>query len=385
MSSLAETLPAPSADALALSETLAAHLRAEIAAAGGYMDFARYMEAVLYTPGLGYYSAGSTKLGAAGDFVTAPELGPWLSRALALTLARALAGLDRPRVLELGAGTGALAAALLDAFDALGRDDVEYCILEPSADLRERQRSLLAPRGPRVRWLERLPEEPFAGAIVANEVVDALPARRFVMQAGRARPLGVGLAENRFVWREGPDDAHLAAQVAAVERATGAKLPDGYRSELRPELPAWLAALGAALSAGAVMLVDYGFTRADYYRAERSDGTLRCHYRHRAHADPFLWPGLQDLTVWVDFSALADAALAARFTLDGYTTQGQYVLSELGAAPEWAGVADASPQALAALKTLVLPGEMGESFKVALLGKNRRVGPLPGRDFRDRL
>src|SRR5690606_32402469 len=161
MSSLAETLPAPSADALALSETLAAHLRAEIAAAGGYMDFARYMEAVLYTPGLGYYSAGSTKLGAAGDFVTAPELGPWLSRALALTLARALAGLDRPRVLELGAGTGALAAALLDAFDALGRDDVEYCILEPSADLRERQRSLLAPRGPRVRWLERLPEEPF--------------------------------------------------------------------------------------------------------------------------------------------------------------------------------------------------------------------------------
>jgi SAM-dependent MidA family methyltransferase len=385
MSSLAATLPAPSADALALSSALAARLVAEIARAGGYIDFARYMQAALYEPGLGYYSAGSTKLGAAGDFVTAPELGPWLGKVLALTLARGLDGLVRPRVLELGAGTGKLAAVLLDGLTECGRGDVEYWILETSADLRERQRDRLARFGSRVRWLEHLPAEPFCGAIVANEVVDALPARRFVMRDGGARPLGVGFADGRFYWREGPADAQLAAQVAALERALGATLPDGYRSELRPDLPAWLEGLAAVLAAGTLLFVDYGYTRADYYRAERSDGTLRCHYRHRAHDDPFLWPGLQDLTAWVDFSALADAARGAGLTLAGYTTQAQFVLGELSAAPAGVGLEQATPQALAALKTLVLPGEMGEHFKVMLLGKNRPAGPLPGRDFRDRL
>jgi SAM-dependent MidA family methyltransferase len=381
----AADFPTPAADALRTSATLAAEIRAAIERAGGWLDFARYMELALYAPGLGYYSAGSAKLGAAGDFVTAPELSGALGRALARTLEHELAGVAAPAVLELGAGSGTLAAQILDALEARGDARTAYRILEPSADLRERQQSALRRFGSRVAWLERLPETPFEGAIVANEVADALPVSCFVKRAGEARPLGVAVRGGCFVWAEGPGDPELAAAVAALERELEAPLEEGYRSEICRPLPAWLAALAGCLARGAVLLVDYGLTRREYYHPQRHTGTLVCHYRHRAHDDPFLYPGLQDISAWVDFSACAHAASAAGFVVAGFTTQAQYLVASLAADPPRPADGVAALKELAALKTLLLPGEMGERFKVMLLRKTGALGPLPGRDLRGRL
>jgi SAM-dependent MidA family methyltransferase len=377
-------LPVPSDEALQSSAALVAEIRRELVRAGGWLDFARYMELALYAPGLGYYSGGATKLGAAGDFVTAPELSRSFAHAIALTLDAELAALGSDEVLELGAGSGALAAGLLDTFAKLGRD-VRYRILEPSADLKERQRRALEPFAGRVDWLERLPATPFSGVIVANEVLDALPVARFEIRAGEPRALGV-VAEGEHVgWGPSRADAALAAAVRAIEGALQTPLPSGYRSELCRTLPPWLLALGDCLTRGSLLFVDYGLARRDYYHEQRGDGTLICHYRHRAHDDPFVYPGLQDITAWVDFSACADAAVAAGFEVAGFTTQGQYLLSVLAALPPALAVDLASPREQSALKTLILPGEMGERFKIMLLRKAVAGPPLPGKDFRERL
>jgi SAM-dependent MidA family methyltransferase len=378
------SLPAPSSDALQQSAALATEIRSAIASAGGWLPFERYMELALYAPGLGYYSAGSSKFGAAGDFVTAPELSSALGAAFASTLAAELATVGGSEVLELGAGTGSLAAHLLDSFAALGLD-VRYRILEPSADLRARQREALARFGARIDWLERLPDPPLRGAIVANEVLDALPVVRFVKVAGEAQALGVQVRGDDFQWAEPRADPALARAVADLERRLGRTLADGYRSELSLMLPPWIAALSAALEAGSVLLADYGLVRAEYYHEQRPAGTLVCHYRHRAHDDPFLWPGLQDITAWVDFSACVEAAAAAGFSVAGFTTQGQYLAGALAKLPSSLSVDLASPRALSALKTLMLPGEMGERFKVLLLRKGLDGPSLPGRDLRHRL
>ncbi|HZF29251.1 MAG TPA: SAM-dependent methyltransferase [Gammaproteobacteria bacterium] len=383
--SSANDFPAPAADAQRASDALAAEIRAEIERAGGWLDFARYMQLALYAPGSGYYSGGSTKFGATGDFVTAPELSGALGRALARTLEHELGGIAAPAILELGAGSGALAGQILDALAARGDTRAVYRILEPSADLRDRQRQTLQRFGERVAWLERLPETPFEGAIVANEVADALPVACFVKRAGRARPLGVELRAARFAWAEGPDDPELAAAVESIELELDAPLAEGYRSEVCRLLPAWIWSLAAALDRGAMLLVDYGLTRREYYHPQRRTGTLVCHYRHRAHDDPFIFPGLQDISAWVDFSACAGAASAAGVAVAGFTTQAQFLLAGLAAEPPLAAEDAASFRELAALKTLLLPGEMGERFKVLLLRKNGARGPLPGRDMRHRL
>ncbi len=376
--------PVPSDDARRVSAAHVAEIRREIERAGGWIDFARYMELALYAPGLGYYSAGSTKLGAAGDFVTAPELGGSLGRALAFTLSHELEALDARDVVELGAGSGALAAQLLETFARLGRD-VRYRILEPSADLRERQQRALAAFGDRVQWLERLPETPWRGVVVANEVLDALPVARFAMRAGVAETLGVVAAGDGIGWGPGRAQPAVAEAVAAIERALVSPLPEGYRSEVCLSLPAWLRALAASVERGSVLLVDYGLVRADYYHEQRADGTLMCHYRQRAHGDPFLYPGLQDITAWVDFSACADAAAAAGFTVAGFTTQGHYLINVLAALPPEIALGLGSAREQSALKTLILPGEMGERFKLLLLRKNADGPVLPGKDFRYRL
>lgn len=377
--------PLPNDAALAHSEALAASIRDAIVRAGGWLDFADYMRLVLYAPGLGYYSAGSTKLGGAGDFTTAPEISDLLGRAIARQLAPELAALPSPAILELGAGSGALAAQILGALAALGEQRVRYAILETSAELRARQQAALQRFGERVTWLDALPAAPFAGAIVANEVLDALPVRRFVKRAGRVLPLGVRIDGRGFAWAEGAHDPPLEAAAAAIERELGEPFAEAYRSELCTLLPAWIASLGAALERGSMLLVDYGLPRREYYHAQRSEGTLRCHYRHRAHDDPFFYPGLQDLTAWVDFSACAAAAEAAGLTVAGFTTQAQFLLATLAAEPPAAAADAAALETLAALKTLLLPGEMGERFKVLLLRKGADGEPLPGRDFRDRL
>jgi SAM-dependent MidA family methyltransferase len=380
----AAALPRPSDEALQVSAALAAEIGREIDLAGGWLDFARYMELALYAPGLGYYSAGSAKLGPTGDFVTAPELSAVLGSALAVTIDGELASLGSATVLELGAGSGALAAQLLDAFAKLGRD-VRYEILETSADLRERQLRALARFGDSVRWLERIPATPFAGVVIANEVLDALPVARFVKSHDEALTLGVVRDAAGFRWGEARSMPAIVAAVRALEQKSGVALPDGYRSEVCLALPAWVQALAASLERGALLFVDYGLVRTDYYHGQRASGTLICHYRHRAHDDPFVYPGLQDITAWVDFSACADAAVAAGLDVAGFTTQGQYLASALMSLPPGLMPALASPREQAALKTLVLPGEMGERFKLMLLRKGSQGPVLPGRDFRHRL
>jgi SAM-dependent MidA family methyltransferase len=377
------SLPLPDDAALERSRRLAARLRAEIDAAGGWIGFDRYMQVALNEPGLGYYASADEKLGPAGDFVTAPELSDALARALAAVLAPSLAALEEPAVLELGAGNGTLAAQLLDALAARGLAQVRYLFLETSAALRVRQEALLAATG-RVTWLDRLPARPFRGAIVANEVADALPVACFVKRRGDVVPLGVTSRPDGFAWAEGRAQPALSAAVQRVEDGLPAPLPDGYRSEIALALPAWIEALGGCIDRGALMLVDYGYVRRDYYHPERDGGTLICHYRHRAHDDPFLYPGLQDISAWVDFSACADAARDAGLDVGGFTTQAQFLIGALGDALLGERERSGSPAALGALRTLLMPGEMGERFKVFLATKGLDVD-FPGRDLRSRL
>lgn len=408
----------PSREALALSQALTQRIRKRIARAGGWIRFDRYMQHVLNEPGLGYYSAGSAKFGAAGDFVTAPTLGPFLARSIATQFHGMLGSIDAPVILEIGAGDGTLAAQLLDALDALDAVDagnaadrdaafvgsaaldagaagamghsgkerrgapVQYLILEPSADLRSRQRARLARFADRVRWLERLPDRPVEGLILANEVVDALPVVRFVKRADNVAPLGVRHGGEGFEWAEGGPDAELSAAVAALEAALGEPLPEGYRSEICLVLGGWIESLAATLARGAVLLVDYGGVRREYYHPERRDGTLICHHRHQAHDDPFHLPGLQDVSTWVDFSACADAAGDAGLDVAGFTTQGLFLAESVARFPDAASL---DAQAASALKTLVLPGEMGERFRLLLLTRGIPPPGLPGRDLRSRL
>ena len=364
-------LPPPGADERAHSDALAARIRAEIGASGA-IPFSRYMELCLYAPGLGYYSAGKTKFGAAGDFVTAPELGDLFARVVAGTLAPALreAGADAD-FLELGGGSGRFAVAAmreLERRDALPR---RFRILEPGADLRERQRTLVAESladdlAARVEWIDRPPQEPWSGVVFANEVLDALPTTRFVLREGAVYEEYVALRGEAFAREDRPADALVGAAVRHVERYLGNPLPDGYRSEILPQLPYWIPAVIGSLERGVALFVDYGYPRREFYLPERSDGTLVCHYRHRAHADPFQWPGLQDITAFVDFTAVAEAGTGAGFDLVGYAPQGQFLLSSgLPALLEESADLDeaARMRVVGEAKRLTLPGEMGERFQ----------------------
>lgn len=378
---IADAFPAPDPESLAVSDALVERIRAEIEARGGWLGFERFMELALYEPGMGYYSAGSTKLGRAGDFTTAPELGDWFASALAVFLDRALAACESSSLLELGAGSGRLAAALIAGLRERGHAGVDYAILETSADLHQRQREHLGAVSESARWLERLPEQPFRGVVVANEVADALPVTRFRKCGGAVLPVGVRWDRAGFSLDVGPADVALAAAVAEIEDSLGWSLPDGYESEICLALRPWVTTLLETIAAGGMLLIDYGMPSRDYYRLERADGTLICHYRQRAHTNPLLWPGLQDLTAWVDFSAVAAAARQADCRIAGYTTLAQFLLETL-ASDEALGP-EVSPLAASQLKTLILPGEMGERFKLLWVTSGIDGPALPGRDFRN--
>lgn len=357
-------LPLPAAEALALSARLHAQIRAEIAAAGGWISFARYMELALYAPGLGYYSAGSSKLGPAGDFITAPELSPLFG----CTLARQLAELMRQGltdILELGAGSGALAETVLDELAVLGCLPERYRILETSADLRQRQRERLQPLGNRVEWLETLPET-FAGVVLGNEVLDALPAHRIRIDGDAIAELGVCASGDELSWSQRHATGALAAAASALE------LPDGYETEINFAATALTGDLARRLTRGALLFIDYGFPAREFYHPQRDRGTLMCHYRHRSHDDPFLWPGLQDITTHVDFGAIARAGTDAGLNLLGYTNQAQFLINcgitDLLAAVPATDTARYAPLAASAQK-LLSPAEMGELFKVIALGR----------------
>lgn len=373
-------LPVPSPEAAAHSARLSARLRDEIVAAGGWLGFARFMELALYAPGLGYYSAGARKFGAAGDFITAPEISPLFGRCIAAQCAEVLRSLGGGDILELGAGSGVLAADVLSALSESGDLPQHYYILDVSADLRERQRATLAERAPQwlpqVQWLNRLPSA-FTGIVLGNEVLDALPVTCFQRDAQDFEERGVALnARGEFVWQSAAASMDLATALAALERDLGARFAPSYISEICLRLPAFIASLAESLARGALLFLDYGYPRRAYYHPDRSMGTLLCHYRQRAHPDPFRFIGLQDITAHVDFTAVAEAGVAAGLELAGYTTQSHFLLAmgigEL--AKDW--------RAAQEVKRLTLPEEMGERFKAVGFLKGLDT-PLQGFRLRD--
>lgn len=369
-----DQLPPPSIEALAHSERLVAAIRAEIEAAGGAIPFVRFMELALYAPGLGYYTAGARKFGAEGDFVTAPELSPLFGRALARQCAEVLERLGGGALLEIGAGSGALAVDLLGELAVLDCLPERYLILERSADLRQRQRETLGARLPelagRVEWLDTLPAG-FHGMVVANELLDAFALHRFQVTEEGVKEWCVGW-DDGFRWGLEHPSPGLAEAVAAIETELGEALPVGYNSEVCLDLTPWFAALAGVLERGMALFIDYGYPRREYYLAERAEGTLICHYRHRVHADPFLLPGLQDITASVEFTAVAEAAHAAGFQVAGYTSQAMLLmgcgLDRMLAEGELEDDVARLEQARQA-KLLTLPGEMGERFQAIALTK----------------
>jgi len=363
------SLPEPSADARAHSAHVAAHIRAAIAAAGGWIPFARYMELALYASGLGYYMAGARKLGADGDFVTAPELGPLYGHTLARAAAQALESAG-DEILEIGAGTGALAASLLEELERIGRLPRSYLILELSPELRARSRDTLAARVPhlmeRVAWLNGLPPA-VSGFVVGNEVLDAMPVHVVRARAGAVEEAGAALGPgDAFEWAYRPATGALALAARELD------LADGTTTEIGLAARAFVASLARVLERGVALFVDYGFPRREYYHPQRAAGTLMCHYRHRAHADPFFLPGLQDITAHVDFSAVAAAARSAGAEVLGYATQAQLLLNcgltEVMARTPAEDAARYLPLAAAANR-LTSPSEMGELFKAIAFGR----------------
>ncbi|HXY97073.1 MAG TPA: SAM-dependent methyltransferase [Steroidobacteraceae bacterium] len=381
-------LPALSPDEQRHSEALAALIRTELAAAGGWLSFERFMELALYAPGLGYYSAGSWKLGSGGDFVTAPEVSELFGRCVAQQCAEVLRTMGGGEILELGPGTGSLAASILRALDAEGILPQRYALLEVSGDLAARQRARLDAlpahlRAPLV-WLERLPPAPLTGVILANEVADALPVRRFTVRGGAVHELGVALS-SRGTLEDGlrAPDAALTEACAAMFGAPPRSLPDGYTSEVNLVLAPWIASLAASLDRGVMLLFDYGLPRAHYYHQQRVAGTLRCHFRQRAHDDPFVNLGVQDITAWVDFTRLAEGASSAGLEVSGFATQAAVLLA-LGLERLVAAAPDARSRARLAgeARRLIMPEEMGEAFKAMALTRGYPA-PLTGFSLQD--
>ncbi len=370
-------LPEPDPELKQLSRDLCALIRREWLETG-FMPFSRFMEMALYQPGLGYYSAGLHKLGASGDFVTSPELGSLFAGCLAKQVEQIGKELGNYDVLELGAGSGRMAADLLQQIDS----DVapkNYWILERSADLRAQQQKILAALAPqmrtRVQWLDAPPHAKWQGVILANEVIDALAVERFRLGGDEVEQAGIRPAHDdspelpRFEWCFRPAPEALLSSVRHLSLN-----PDQlYQSEIQPELPAWLDAVSGQLHRGVALFIDYGYPRHEYYSLEREDGTLICHYRHRAHDDVFFWPGLQDITAFVDFTALAEAGEACGLELSGYTSQSLFLLAcglDQLLAKRLESAADEGLSLSSEAKQLTLPGMMGERFQVMALSRN---------------
>ncbi len=380
-------LPALSVEEARHSQALTALISAQVRQAGGWLSFERFMELALYAPTLGYYSAGAVKLGRGGDFVTAPEVSDLFSRCVARQCAAVLATTGGG-ILELGAGTGRMAAAVLRALAEADTLPDRYAILEVSADLAERQRALLGGLPPQLRervvWLTRLPPPGFRGVILANEVADALPCARFTCRGGALRELGVALDEHGAL-REAAaaPGAALECACAALFAQLPAPLPEGYVSEVCLRVRPWIASLGDVLGAGALLLFDYGLPRRHYYHPQRTGGTLRCHFKQRVHDDPYINLGVQDITAWVEFTRAAEAALEAGLSVTGFATQAAFLLATgleeaVAAAPSEVARARLAGEA----RRLIMPEEMGEAFKVMALTRDL-AAPLEGFALQD--
>lgn len=375
------SLPEPDPQSAEQSRGAAAYIRERIEEAGGSISFAEFMHHALYAPRFGYYTAGTTKFGEEGDYVTAPEVSSIFGRILARQCADVLTRIDGGAILEYGAGSGKLAVDILEALARCGSLPSRYLILEVSPDLRARQEVYVCEHLPLyadlVEWVDDVPDR-LRGVIIANEVLDSIPVERFVRREDGVMQLRVTTTGNDFEFVEAPAPDNLRHYVSVVERDLGRRLPDGYTSEVCLATSPWIGGMSHALREGVAFLLDYGVTRREYYAPERSDGWLRCHFRHRAHNDPLILPGIQDLTAWVDFSSVAVAAVAQGFDIAGYSAQAQFLI---------AGGLDEEMQEFATLsleeqlqlsqqvKTLTLPGEMGERFKCIALRKGSIATP----------
>jgi SAM-dependent MidA family methyltransferase len=383
------SLPHPDAISAAHSARCADYVRARIRDAGGSISFAEFMHYALYAPGLGYYSAGTRKFGEGGDFVTAPEISPLFGRVIARQCAGVLQNVPDGSVLEFGAGSGRLALDVLRTLEELDAVPAEYRILEVSADLRERQERLLHEEVPglasRIRWLDRMPDT-HRGIVLANEVLDALPVERFMRRSDGIYQLRVVDEDGEFVFVDEPAPDVLAKALDSIERDIGEQLPDNYVSEVSLAAPAWLRDVAQMLDHGMILLFDYGVSRREYYAPDRGEGWLRCHFRHRAHSDPLILTGIQDLTAWVDFSAIAEAAVGSGLDILGYVSQSQFLIAggiqaelhELAELP-----LESQLQTAARIKILTLPGEMGENVKCIGLARGDVATP-PAFDSADR-
>lgn len=389
-------LPIPNPNAAALSKQLVARIADEIIESGGWIGFDRYMERALYEPGLGYYSAGSLKFGAQGDFITAPALGELFARTLANQVATVLETIGNGELLEFGAGDGSLAAILLSELERLGVMPQRYAILEVSEDLQARQRETIATRIPNalscVTWLTRWPESPIRGVVLANELFDAMPVRVFGWEENRIWEYGAGLSDKGLSWskRLADPDFDMMVQNSLPYAVSG--YPDRYMGELNDRLPGWFKGLEASMAQGVLLLIDYGNPRSERYPITRTAGTLRAYYQHRLLHDPFWWPGLCDVTADVDFSAVAKAAASTGLQVSGFVPQAQMLLSG-GLERVFPAAFNSAADEITRIrlsqeaKRLTLPDEMGERFWGMALTKDYD-GPLPGfesRDFRYRL
>lgn len=379
-----DDLPIPSPAAQQRSDALRDLIRQTIAAQDGFISFSTFMEMALYHPQWGYYHSDTMTIGKAGDFTTAPEVSPLFAQCMAQQCEQLFAALPARQLLEIGAGTGRLASDLLTA---LKQPLAHYYILEISPSLRRRQQALLQQTHPdffsRITWLETLPTG-FNGIVLANEVLDALPVACFHI-GDSITERGVGWDNDHFSWRLAPSPA-LAEQAALLCHEYG--LPMGYTAEIAVRLPAFMQSLADALSTGVILFADYGYGRPEYYDPARKEGTLTCFYQHRRHHNPLILPGLQDITAHVDFTAVAEQALAHDLTLWGYTTQAAFLLGcglvELAAQAE-EGLSPVDVINLRqGIKTLTLPSEMGDRIKIMVLGKQVDLPPLKGFALQDR-
>ncbi|MCK5002849.1 MAG: SAM-dependent methyltransferase [Gammaproteobacteria bacterium] len=389
-----DVLPEPDDGAKNWSQALCAQIEEQCNRTSGWIPFSEFMQMALYAPGFGYYSNDLRKFGAEGDFITAPEVSPLFAQCIARQVMDILSDMDNPVVLEFGAGSGVMAADMLLELEQLNTLPEQYLILELSASLKQRQQDTIKNKAAhlldRVVWLEALPEEKFNGVVVANEVLDAMPVESFKISGDVVESLYVYCRDSELASEYKPATDSVTAIVRTIEERVETHLPDGYCSEFNPAIAGWLQSIAATLEQGMVLLIDYGYAAAEYYHEERQTGTLMCHYQHRAHADPLWYPGLQDITAFVDFTDVAYSAVDAGFDVSGYTSQAMFLMGAgLDELHQREVTDEVKKQVMLAqqIKTLTLPSEMGERFKVMALTKNYDE-PLRGfimQDLRGRL
>lgn len=381
------TLPIPDKTALAHSEKLIQHIRHHLAIEGDSISFARFMELALYAPGLGYYSAGSHKLGKMGDFVTAPEISPLFAQSIAMQMQQILTKLPSGSILEIGAGSGVFARDLLLKLESLNSLPKHYYILEISAELRARQKQFLKSTAPHllplITWIDHLPRD-FIGVIFANEVLDAIPVNCFRIGNNEILERCVKWEDNKFQWDITPPiTSELTEQVNFLRQEYS--LFPGYESEIRLQMPPFIRSIADTLTKGVILFFDYGYGRSEYYHPDREQGTLMCFFQHYHHDDPFTYVGLQDITAHVDFTSVIETASEEHLTLAGFTTQASFLLAcgllDLAEQKELSEIEQFEQNQ--AIKKLTLPSQMGEIIKVMGLTKNF-AEPLIGFNLHDR-